>query len=106
MLSAEPSWLTDDLWLAAHDGVKGTRLIGDWPLGVGLATGLLAELIHGGFVELRDGQLFRKTAGLPDDPALRPVLIKMEAEEKTWPPLAPAARVRATVRSRDDCDWP
>jgi hypothetical protein len=39
--------LTDDLWLAAHDSVNGKPQIGDWPLGVGLATGLLAELVHG-----------------------------------------------------------
>ena len=93
MPSAEPTRLTDDLWLAAHDGVKGARLIGDWPLGVGLATGLLAELVHGGFLELRDGELFRTAAELPDDPALRPLLIKMEAEEQTWPPPAPALSV-------------
>jgi hypothetical protein len=30
----------------------------------------------------------------------------MEAEEQTWPPPAPPARVRATARSRDDFDWP
>lgn len=48
MPSAEPTWLTDDLWLAAHDGVKGARLIGDWPLGVGLAAGLLADWFPAG----------------------------------------------------------
>jgi hypothetical protein len=91
MPSAEPTRLTDDLWLAAHDGVKGARLIGDWPLGVALATGLLAEFIHGRFLELRGGELFRTTkatAALPSDPALRPVLVTMQAEEQAWP--APA----------------
>lgn len=46
MPSAEPPRLTDDLWLAAHGSVNGRPSIGDWPLGVGLATGLLAELVH------------------------------------------------------------
>ncbi|GAA3907131.1 GOLPH3/VPS74 family protein [Actinoplanes auranticolor] len=96
MPSAEPTRLTDDLWLAAHDGVKGARLIGDWPLGVALATGLLAEFIQGGFLELREGELFRTAkaaAALPSDPALRPVLVTMQAEEQTWP--VPTAPVRA-----------
>ena len=108
MPSAEPTWLTDDLWLAAHDGVNGARLIGDWPLGVGLATGLLAELVNASFLELRDGELFRTTAVLPEDPALRPVLIKMEVEEQNWTPLelSPSrAAVQATVRARDDEGW-
>ena len=105
MPSAEPGRLADDLWLAAHDSVNGKPQIGDWPLGVGLATGLIAELVHGGFLDLRQSELFRTTAELPDDPALRPLLIKMEAEEQTWPPLPPA-RARATVRARDGWDWP
>lgn len=107
MPSAEPRWLADDLWLAAHDGVKGARLIGDWPLGVGLAAGLLAELVDGGFLELRDGELFRTAAELPTDPALRPLLVKMEAEEQTWPRPAPLppSRVRAAVRAQDDLGW-
>ena len=46
MPSAEPPRLTDDLWLAAHDCVTDKPWIGDWPLGVGLATGLLTELVH------------------------------------------------------------
>lgn len=109
MPSAEPTWLTDDLWLAAHDGVKGARLIGDWPLGVGLAAGLLAECVHRGFLELREGELFRRAAELPEDPALRPVLVKMEAEEQSWPaapsPPLPPAWARAAGRIRDDDGW-
>jgi hypothetical protein len=114
MPSAEPSRLTDDLWLAAHDSVNGRPSIGDWPLGVGLATGLLAELVHGGFVELRQGELFRTAATLPDDPALQPLLIKMETEERSWPRPTPPVRARAwapegrerTSPVRDGQDWP
>lgn len=107
MPSAESRWLANDLWLAAHDGVRGARLIGDWPLGVGLAVGLLAEMIFGGFLELREGELFRTAAELPTDPALRPLLVKMEVEEQTWPrpvPLRPS-RVRSAARAPDDQGW-
>jgi hypothetical protein len=114
MRSVEPSRLTDDLWLAAHDRVDGRASIGDWPLGVGLATGLLAELVHSGFLELRDGELFRTTATLPDDPALRPLVIKMEMEERSWPRPTPPVRARAGVQQgrdrvppvREGQDWP
>jgi Golgi phosphoprotein 3 GPP34 len=86
MSSAGPARLTDDFWLAAHDSVNGKPKIGAWPLAVGLATGLLAELVHDQFLELRDGELFRDNARpAPDDPALRPVLAGMVNEERTWP---------------------
>jgi len=100
MPSAAPSRLTDDLWLAAHDGAGGRPTIGDRPLGVGLATGLLAELVHGGFLELLEGELFRTGAWLPDDPALRPVLAKMEAEERSWPPPQPGPSTQAWADAR------
>lgn len=79
-----PSRLTDDLWLAAHDTMSGATVIGQWPLGVGLAAGLLAELLHAGSLTLSRGELFRTTAPPPDDVALRPVATTMEAEEITW----------------------
>lgn len=89
MLSAGPPRLTDFYWLAAHDGVKGSCVIGEWPLGVGLATGLLAELVRGGHVELRDGELFRTKAEAPEDPALGPLLALMKNEEKARLPVTP-----------------
>jgi Golgi phosphoprotein 3 (GPP34) len=95
-----PSRLTDDLWLAAHDSVNGKPTIGDWPLGVGLATGLLAELVHGRFLELREGELFRTGAALPDDPALRPLLVTMETEERNWPPPQPGPSTQAWAHAR------
>lgn len=98
--------LTDDLWLAAHDGVKGARLIGDWPLGIGSAAGLLAELVSEGFLELRQGELFRTSAELPTDPALRPLLVRMEAEEQAWPrPAPPLSPVPTAARTFDDGGW-
>nr|WP_221378317.1 GPP34 family phosphoprotein [Actinoplanes polyasparticus] len=70
------------MWLTAYDSVSGRPRIGAWPLGVGLAAGLIAELIGGRFVDLREGELFRTGAEPPDDPALGPVLVKMQAEEQ------------------------
>src|SRR5688572_20568837 len=102
--------LTDDLWLAAHDSVNGKPQIGDWPLGVGLATGLLAELVHGKLCVLEQGELFRTTAEAPNDPALAPLLIKMETEEQSWPPMPPVspprAQARVPVATNDDQRWP
>ena len=109
MPPAEPTRLTDNLWLAAHDSVNGKPWIGDWPLGVGLAAGLLAELIHAGSLELRRGELFRTAAEPPGDPALRPLMIKMQSEEQDWPPNPPAfsPRGRASARpaAKDERAW-
>lgn len=110
MSSARPTRLTDDLWLAAHDSVGGKPQIGDWSLGVGLAAGLLAELVHDGFLELRAGELFRTIAEPPGDPALHPLLIKMEAEEQSWPRVSPSppawAQSHPHVSVEDGSYWP
>ncbi len=58
---------------------------------MGLAAGLIAELIDGRFVDLREGELFRTGAAPPDDPALGPVLVKMQAEEQGRAIPAPSA---------------
>jgi Golgi phosphoprotein 3 GPP34 len=111
MSSAGPKRLTDDLWLAAHDSVNGKPKIGQWPLAVGLATGLLAELVYHRRLELRDGELFRDSAlEAPDDPALLPVLAGMANEERSWPtaPVAaagPPPMGRWGSRAPQD-DWP
>nr|WP_221383162.1 GPP34 family phosphoprotein [Actinoplanes polyasparticus] len=104
MQSLGPARLTDDLWLAAHDGVRGRLQVNDRTLGVGLATGLLAELVHGGHLELHDGVLIR-TAAPTDDLALRPVLIQMEAEEADLAAARPVAP-RASPPNVFFGDWP
>ena len=106
MLSAGPTGLTDDLWLAAHDSVTGRAQVGEWALGVGLATGLFAELVHGSFIELHDGEFFRTAAGLPDDPALRSLLAKMQAEEPSQPPVLPPPRASVPVQAEHSPYWP
>jgi hypothetical protein len=87
MPSAGP---TDDFWLAAHDGVMNARVIGDRPFGIGLAAGLLVELVHGDWCQLWDGELFRTTTpDRPRDAVLGALLDKMEHDERQWPPSAP-----------------
>jgi hypothetical protein len=95
--------LTDDLWLTAHDTRNGRPRIRDWPLGIGLATGLFAELGHVGYLDLRQGELFRVSSGRPDDPALRSLLAQMEEEEQSWPlpsppPYSPPAQDGCALR--------
>lgn len=97
MSSVGPARLTDQLWLAAHDRYSGKPVIGEGPLGVGLAAGLLAELIHYKFLELSDGELFRSTPDLPSDLALRPLLAKMAEEEQRLPPPEPLAPAQGRV---------
>ena len=83
---------TDDFWLAAHDGHKNSRVIGDTALGIGLGTGLLVELVHGGWCQLRgdEGLLFRREdVSPPTDPALHVLLDQMRSDEKDWPPPQP-----------------
>jgi hypothetical protein len=108
MSSAGP---TDDFWLTAHDGVKSMRVIGERPLGIGLAAGFLAELVHGKWCELRDGELFRTTADPPNDAALRALLAKMDDDERHWPPAStpvpPPSRtyVGTHLRPQHDLVW-
>jgi hypothetical protein len=108
MPSAAPTRLTDKLWLAAHDSVDGRPHIGEWPLAVGLAAGLFAELVHSGCCELRQGELFRMAAMLPDDPALAPLLSKMATEEQRWPTTPPPtarAQARAPAAAQETGRW-
>jgi len=54
--------VADDLWLLAHDDVTGRAFVQPRPLGLGLAAGLLAELVLTGSLSLA-GEQFRVTAG-------------------------------------------
>jgi hypothetical protein len=49
--------LADDLYLVAHDDVTGRAVVQPRALGLGLAAGLLAELILGGLIDVADGQV-------------------------------------------------
>jgi hypothetical protein len=99
MPSVQLSRLTDDLWLAAHDSVSNRPLIADWVLGIGLATGLIAELVDAGYLELRHGELFRTRTAMSRDLALRPLLVKMQTEEQSWPPPTPPVPAHAQTQA-------
>ncbi|MBG0569175.1 GOLPH3/VPS74 family protein [Actinoplanes aureus] len=102
MPSAVSTRLTDDFWLAANDGTKRKeQVIADWPLGVGTAAGLLGELIYAGYLELRDGELFRCGETMSDDPALHTVLATMAEEEQRWYSAAPGQ-----AWQQNDQAWP
>src|SRR5262245_59756598 len=63
-------WVADDLYLLAHNDVTGRPYIQPRPLGLGLAGGLLAELILAGAVSLSEdlitviADLHRRSDGL------------------------------------------
>jgi hypothetical protein len=105
MSSVEPQRLTDCLWLAAHDSLDGKPRIGEWSLGVGLATGMLGELIHNNCLEVREGEIFRADGSSCDDPALRPLLDKMAAEEASWPPTTASATPRPRAPVDPHAGW-
>jgi len=99
---AELTGPSDEFFLAAHDGVKCSRVLADRPLGIGLATGLLAALVRGDWCQLWDGELFRTGAGQPRDEALYALLARMEEDEQDWPPppIPPAPRTYIAAHAR------
>jgi hypothetical protein len=66
--------LADDLFLTAHDTVKGKSLLSPATLGLGLAAALLGELILWRRLDLADGILTPLDDRPPADPAVTPVL--------------------------------
>ncbi|MFC7279628.1 GPP34 family phosphoprotein [Paractinoplanes rhizophilus] len=99
MQPSRPSRIADQFWLAAHDSGDGRPCIGERPLGVGLAAALFAELISGGFLLLRDGQLVRTAQQEPSDHlALGALLTKMAEEEYEQQNQSSPGLIRATVR--------
>lgn len=75
--------LADDFWLAAHDTVKGTSRLPPRPLGIGVGSALLAELMFCGNITLSQGRLFIAwDCPPPKDFALTPVLNQLIEEEQ------------------------
>ncbi|WIM99940.1 GPP34 family phosphoprotein [Actinoplanes oblitus] len=88
-----PQKLTDKYWLAAHDSLRGKPRTNERVLGIGLAAGLLGELVHDRCVKVRDGRLLRVSGKRSDDPALYPLLSKMvEEERRSVPPVSSVPR--------------
>ena len=74
--------LTDCFWLAAHDTGSGKSCLASGPLGIGLATGLLAELLYTGIVSIQDEQLYLQFSPPPTDVALASVARLLADEER------------------------
>jgi hypothetical protein len=72
--------LADDLFLAAHDTVSGKSLLSPATLGLGLASGLLAELILWRRMDLKDGLLTVVDDRATTDPATTAVLEQLLKE--------------------------
>jgi hypothetical protein len=81
-MPAEPLPLTDDLWLAAHDTVNGKSRLTPRTLGIGLAAGLIAELLFWQNLVLERGKLYLLNSPAPRDAALVPVYNQFIEEER------------------------
>ena len=72
--------LADDLYLAAHDGARGRCLLTAATLGLGLASGLLGELVLWRRLELADGRVTVLDDRPTADPATSAVLEQLLRE--------------------------
>lgn len=77
--------LADDLYLLAHHDVTGRPFLQPRALRLGLAGGLLAELIFDGAIWLRAGMTGASGADRIEDDLLRRVLVVMLAERDLLP---------------------
>lgn len=77
--------IADYLYLLAHDDVTGKSFLQPRALGVGLAGGLLAELMFAGAIWVRADQVQLTYEGLPRDGLGRYVLSQLEAELERHP---------------------
>lgn len=74
--------LADDLFLMAHDDVTGRAFLHRRVLGLGLAGGLLAELMLPGLLGIWQGRVVAASAAGPADPLGRGVLGHVLAERE------------------------
>lgn len=94
--------LTDDFWLAAHDTVSGKPRMAAGPLGTGLATGLLAELLFTGHIAVSKSLLYVQFAPSPEDPALVPIVAQLDEEDRGRRQLARGAHEQS---GQDLYEW-
>jgi hypothetical protein len=80
---AGPLALADDFWLATHDTPRGESSLKPRPLGIGLATALLAELMLHGKIQLLKGRLRMYEYIPPEDPALLAVFNQLAEEQRS-----------------------
>ncbi len=77
--------LADDLWLLAHHERSGRPHLQPRALGLGLAGGLLAELVLPGTIRVWRGLIIPGGAQPPDNEVTRSVLRTMTAEREHLP---------------------
>ena len=77
--------VADDLYLLAHHEVTGKPLLQPRPLGIGLAGGLLAELMLAGSISLRHDGAIAAGRTLPRDAVVRHLLDQVAGEHEPHP---------------------
>jgi hypothetical protein len=78
--------LADDLWLVAHHEITGKPHLQPRAAGVGLAGGLLAELMLAGGIRLWRGMIVPADGPVSRDGLARAVLVQVTSERKYLPP--------------------
>jgi len=82
---AGTGFLADDMWLIAHHEISGKPYVQPRALGIGLASGLLAELMLEGQISLRDGAVTVASRTPPEDGLERHVLGQVAGEYERHP---------------------
>jgi Golgi phosphoprotein 3 (GPP34) len=77
--------VADDLYLVAHHEISGRPYVQPRPLGLGLAGGLVAELMLAGHVTLRHGELAGTGRAAPGDGVTGPLLTVLAGERERRP---------------------
>jgi hypothetical protein len=79
--------VADDLWLLAHSDLTGKPYIQPRPLGLGLAAGLLAELVVAGALAVVDEQIMVTARHPPPGDALAGQVLGLVAGEREGHPV-------------------
>src|SRR5215472_17242233 len=96
--------IADDVWLLAHNDVTGKPYIQPRPLGLGLAGGLLAELVLDGALSVAEDELTVADGHRPPADELAHMVLGIVASEREAHPvhdwLAYLARTAPTEVAR------
>ena len=102
--------LADDLWLVAHHEITGKPHLRPRAAGVGLAGGLLAELMLAGGIRLWRGMIVPAGGPVSRDGLARAVLVQVTSEGKSSVPLragnTPGPQSRARCATWAAPTWP
>jgi hypothetical protein len=93
--------VADDLWLLAHDDRTGRPLLPPRPLGTGLASALLAELMLARLIGLRSDTAVVISRDVPRTAAAGHVLLKLVADEPSPLPVRAWLGFLGQIAARD-----